>query len=363
MKFNLTLLTLVITLAVGAHAQKLAKPSTPSKPSTDAQQKLINEGVKLHDAKRFGEAIAKYRAVLAENPDCTAALYELTFSLEQDGQKEKAMEAAYQGSKYISDELPLFYVTIANILDDYGKPNEAINIYKEGLKLLSGDTRFKRYRSSLNYNLGVTYVNQKSYDEARKALKEAVEDDPHYASPHYLLAIIYNGTSYKIPAFLAATRLISLEANSARTARAAAVIGNVLKPAAADAQTGNINIFLNINAPKDEGDFGMYELLLGTLLTIKSDKDKDKTEAEVFIGALDSLISMIEEDKKLRSTFVGKNYVPFVSEMKKNGMVEPFGYLVRYQNGDNLALKWLQLNDAKLKAFLDWANAYTPPAK
>ena len=136
---------------------------------------MLQEGVVLHDAKKYDEAIVKYQSILTENPDCTAAMYEMAMTLYAKGEKEKALELANIGAKNISDELPLFYVTMANVVDDKGKPQEAIKIYKEGLKLLEGEKRFHRDRASLSYNLGVTYVQQKNYNDARASLKSAVK--------------------------------------------------------------------------------------------------------------------------------------------------------------------------------------------
>ena len=62
------------------------------------------------------------------------------------------------------------------------------------------------------------------------------------------------------------------------------------------------------------------------------------------------------------STFVGKNYVPFIVDLKKNGHVQALAYLILYNSGNNLARKWLQVNDTKLKDFLQWGKAYTPAA-
>lgn len=363
MKKTLYIPIVIVVFTFATLSQKLAKPTQVPTPLSAAQQKTLQEGVSLHDAKKYDEAIAKYQSILSENRDCTVAMYEMAMTLYAKGQKEKAMELANLGSKYISDELPLFYVTMANILDDYGKPQEAIKIYQEGLKLLEGDKSFGKYRSSLQYNLGVTYVQQKKYNEARATLKSAVASDFSYASPHYLLSVVYNGTKYKIPAFLAAARFVGLEQNSQRTLAAAGILTDVLKPAPKDPKTGNISILLNMDAPKDEGDFGMYDLFLGTLTTVKDDKDKNKTDNEMFVDAVGTLIALIEEDKKLASTFVGKHYVPFVVDMKKNGHVEAFGYMVLYLNGKQSAMAWLKANDAKLGDFLKWAKAYRLPVK
>jgi len=302
---------------------------------------------------------------LAENPECVAAMYELALSLENKGAKLEAVELAYKGTKYISTELPLFYVLIANALDDAGKPDDAINIYRDGLKLLQAETRFGKYRSSLNYNLAVTFVRQKKYTDARQALKSAVADDPLYPSPHYLLAIVFNGTKYKIPGMLAAARLVSLEYNTQRTVASAGVIVDLLKPASKDPKSGNITINLDFFAPKDEGEFGMYEMMLPTLTTIKDKDDQKKTANQLFIESIGTVISLLSEDKKLKDTFVGKNYIPFMVELKKGGHIDAFGNIVIFINNGNNdeAKRWIDGNETKLRAFLDWAKTYKPTTR
>jgi hypothetical protein len=72
------------------------------------------------------------------------------------------------------------------------------------------------------------------------------------------------------------------------------------------------------------------------------------------------MIVMLAEDKKLQKTFVGRNYIPFLSEMKKNGYSKIFAYLVLQQNGNKAAEKWLLENSQKGQNFLDWAESYKP---
>ena len=356
---------IVLVFALSAFSQKLGKPTLTPSPLTPTQQKTLQEGVKLHDEKKYEEAIAKYKSILDENPECVAAMYELALTLEHKGEKLASMELANKGTKYISPELPLFYVLIANNLDDLGKPDDAIKIYLDGIKILEGNKDFGSYRASLEFNLGVTYLRQKKYTEARTVLKNAVEDNYSYPSPHFLLSYVYNGTKYKIPAFLAAARFISLEFSTQRTGTAVGIITEVLKPAAKDPKTGNINIFMDMNAPKDEGDFGIFDLLLGTLTTVRGDDDKGKSDNQMFIEAISSVIAILAEDKKMQKTFIGKNYVPFMSDLKKNGHIDALGNMILYikDNKNADAAKWVAANDAKLSAFLKWAKEYQLPAK
>jgi len=66
----------------------------------------------------------------------------------------------------------------------------------------------------------------------------------------------------------------------------------------------------------------------------------------------------LAEDKKLSSTFVGKTYVPFMVDMKKQGFSKTFAYLVLQQNGNKDALKWLVENNESFVNFVSWAKSY-----
>ncbi|MEP6944642.1 MAG: tetratricopeptide repeat protein [Acidobacteriota bacterium] len=361
MRTSLLLIITIVVLFISVPAQKLSKPTLlPENPTTE-QEKQVVAGNVLHDAKRYDEALAIYDRLLVENPDLTVVMYEKSLTLYAKGDKTKAMETAYEGAKYKSEQLPLFYVMMASCLDDVGKPDAALSVYREAEAILRSDIGTQRFLSTVYYNIGLTYVRQKKYAEARAELKKAVENRPDYPSPHYLLSIVYNGTKYKVPAFLAAARFISLELNTPRSKAVAVIIRDILKPNAKDPKTGNITISLDFQAPTDEGEFGMYELLMGTLTTFKDEKDKNKTEDEMFVSAVGTVISLIAEDNKLSKTFVGKQYVPFVAELKKKGFSEVFGYTVLYLSGQQGAMKWLESHDAKLGEFAAWAKAYQVP--
>lgn len=352
------IILICIAFCLSISAQKIAKPTLTPTEATPAQKQMIQEGISLHDQKQYDQAISRYEQVLKENPTNDLALYEMAFSYYNKKDFPKAVELAYKLVQYRSNTGVLGYGLIANVLDDQGKPKEAVEIYQKAIKQLGNDAGLKSHLSSLHYNLGVTYVRQKLYKEARETLKKSVESDFKYASPNYLLAVVYQGTRYKVPALLAAARLVSLELDTQRAKQSAKIFMSTLESAKKDGQTGNINIFLDFDAPKDEGEFGMYDLVLGTLVTVKEEKDKNKTQGEVFADAVDTLIALLSEDKKLTSMFVGKTYIPYMTEMKKRGFSKPFSYLILQQNGNAEAEKWIAANNKQCLDFINWAATY-----
>ena len=288
-------------------------------------------------------------------------MYELALAYYNKGGQARADELARKGAQYKSEYLPLFYTVIGNVLDDNGKSLEAIEVYKNSVKLLRENKKATRNLAEAEFNLGVAYARQKQFVESRAALKEGLEANFSHVSSHFVLAQIYSGTGYKIPGFLAAARFLGLEKNTQRTQLAAQTILTMLKPASKDEKTGNINIFINMNAPKDEGDFGFMELILGTVTTVRGDDDKNKTDNEMFVDGVGTVIAILSENKDLRKTFVGKKYVPYMEALKNAGHQQAFAYVVLQQGGNKDAEKWLSANQEKVLAYFNWASSYQPP--
>lgn len=360
MKKTLFSFSLLILFPFIASAQKIEKPKLTPQPPTTAQETLIKEGITLFDQRKYDDAITKYAQVLKENPDCPEAIYELAMTHYNLGDRARADELARKGAQYKSELVPLFYMLIANILDDKGKSAEAIEVYKDSVKLLRENKKATRNLAEAHFNLGIAHARLKQFAESRAALKEALAANFSHVSAHFVLAQIYAGTGYKIPGFLAAARFLGLEQNTPRTQSAAQTILTILKPAPKDEKTGNINILLNLNAPKDEGDFAFMELILGTVTTVRGDDDKNKTDNEMFVDGVGTTIAILSENKNLRKSFVGRKYIPYVEALKNAGHHQTFAYVVLQQGGNKDAEKWIRANQEKVLAYFDWARGYQP---
>jgi hypothetical protein len=233
------------------------------------------------------------------------------------------------------------------------------------MKILKNDKTLTSQLPEVAYNMGVTHFRRKEYNEARVVLKEGINADFSHPGVNFLLAEIYTGTRYKIPGLLAAARFMGFDQrNAARKKRAANIILDFLKKPEKDEKSGNINIFLDLGAPKDEGDYGVYELL-GSIGSVVTDEDKaeKKTDNQIFIESLSSLISMLAEDKKLRSTFVGKTYIPYIDALKKAGHLETLAYIVLQEAGNDDATKWISIYPRKVLEYYEWSKAYQAPSK
>ena len=275
MKKILIVLWLSVILCLSAAAQKISKPTLTAGEPTAEQIDSIRKGIALHDAKRYDDAIEIYKSVLKENPASVLALYEISLSYYAKKDFKTALDYLEKGTKYKSDTLTSFYRLIGSIADDTGNPKLALQVYEDALKITPND-------AVIRYDLAITHYRLGNNKEAKENLKKAIELQNNYPSPHAILANLYYQTSYRIPALLAAMRTVSLELNSPRSQRATQIIREILKGNVEkkDDGTKDIKIFVNPDAPKDEGDFSSLDLFiaLGSAANDLVDEKENKKE-------------------------------------------------------------------------------------
>jgi tetratricopeptide (TPR) repeat protein len=361
MKFYQVFLTLLFLALCGTHAaaQQLPEPKLTPAPLNEAQATAIREGVTLHDRGDFDGAIRKYESVLAENPSNVLALYELGYAYSAKKEYKKALEVAYRGAGYKSEQLAGFYLLIGNNLDLTGESDKAIEVYKKGIKLFPGD-------GLLHYNLAIAYRSKGKLDEARKTLKAGLAAAPAHASSHLMLALIFYNSGYKAPALLAAARFLTLEPASQRSPAAVRLLRTVLGGGAtAGGKPNEINLTLDLGSKKDEGDFSAVETTLGLSAALAlMEKEKEKTEAQKLVGQMETVLAVLAEqsEKKKQSTFVQQFYVPYFIELKQRGHVEAFVYHSLQSSGLPGLREWMEANSGRVMQFLIWSKKYQWPA-
>lgn len=178
MKIRLSLL-FAFAISTGLFAQK-----------KDPVAALISEGISLHDQGDYEGAIEKYSDALEIDEDNSSALYERAYSYSALGQCDKSIS---DYKLLLEQQLllnPSFsaqvYQGYANCLDDLGKPNEAIDIYREAIG---------KYPDNhlLHYNLGITLVRIDEFEDAENEMMISLNMNPiHTSSNYYLDALLVN---------------------------------------------------------------------------------------------------------------------------------------------------------------------------
>src|SRR5690242_10491400 len=127
---------------------------------TNTAEELIKEGIKLHDAGKYEEAISAYSKALQADANNTNALYEMSYTCYITGKYDSTILLSNQliSNKAPENILKNVYVTLGNVYDEMKQPDKAEATYKEGIK------KFPDFHL-LYFNLGITYKRENSSKE------------------------------------------------------------------------------------------------------------------------------------------------------------------------------------------------------
>ena len=118
--------------------------------TTSAQtEKLVREGNKLYDQKKFKEAGSAYQQALLKNPTYVPGMFNLGNTLYQQKQYEASRKVLDAAAKNAKD---------------------------------------KNSKSGVNYNIGNTYMSEKKWEDAIASYKKALRANPQDADAKYNLS-------------------------------------------------------------------------------------------------------------------------------------------------------------------------------
>lgn len=310
----------------------------------------VQEGLRLHDAGRFEEALAAYRRALELDPTNVGAEYEIAFSLMALERYEECVEAAKRVLPRSGQLKAQVYTVLGNCHDLAGDPKQARRIYRKALKEFPQDAR-------LAFNAAVTEGLQGEWKDARRLLEQAVEADPSYLSAHRALAVTFARGGYKVQAVLAWLRFLSLEPEGARAHDAAEQVLALLGAGFEQTGPSEFSIGLSMDLPKDEGDYGAAELVraMGGAV-VETEEWQGRSAGAKLLHRLDNMLAAVDEGPGARSRdFARTHYMPFVRALREANLMEAFVYQVFAPIGPPELAAWLAEHpeeQRRLSAFL-----------
>ncbi|WP_460608663.1 tetratricopeptide repeat protein [Hymenobacter terrigena] len=336
--------------------------------SNDAPvRELVKEGVKLYDAGKYEEAIAKYQQALAAAPKDETALSELALTYNELGRNADAAAICEKLVKANPDIDASVYVTYGNSLDAMKKSKQANQVYEQGLK-------HHPDAYSLYYNAGVAQAGSNQLPAAINNFQQAVMLNPQHGSSHMSLGMIQLGSRARVPGMLALGRFLVLEPRSARAAQRLPLLDRAMTQGVA--KTGENAITINISADALKGsngkssgpdNFGPAEMMLSisgaTALTTPPGLPVP-TAMEQFSSRFSSLCKVLRElnEKQPQAGFTWNYYVPYFVEMEKKGFVPAFTYLVHASKADEPEVQqWLAAHPTEVEVFQEWSKNYIWP--
>lgn len=148
---------------------------------------LADLGVVLRRQGRLDEAIAVYRNALTLAPRHAGALYNLGNALAEKGEAEAAAEAYTQ----LLEIRPHDHLALTNL----GRVRQAQGRHKEALSLFRHASHIAPQDAICQNNLGTALKEDGKPDEAARCFERAVELDPDYQTAIVNLATVYSGFS------------------------------------------------------------------------------------------------------------------------------------------------------------------------
>lgn len=320
---------------------------------------IVQEGIVLHDAGKYPEAIEKYKAALEADKYNIDALYELALTYSYNGDSQDCIDVCKRAMKLKMGDFSLknFYVTLGSAYDNLKDPDKAIKTYNEGLR------KFPDFYL-LHFNKGITLTNMQEYDDALSAFENAVSLNPLHSSSHYYIMLL-NEKSNRIPTIMSAGMVIILENGSKRAGMAYTIFSDAMQ--AGVSRNGN-NVTINISADvldkknkKKESNFSMAEMMMSLMAASKDDKAIDsiaKTPADKLSFQLQMLANSLCTGRKDGKGIYWKMYAPFYADMKEKDYMTIFSHIILLQMKDADNQQWIEGHKSDVDTFMDWVKNY-----
>ena len=325
----------------------------------DEQKKIMEEGIKYHDYKDYDRAIQNYREVIKLNPDNPTAYYEIGFSFFSKNECDSVIKYSEIGMKYDSEVFPLIAMSMANCLDISGKSEQAVQLYKDAIKLVPD-------LGILYYNLGLTYINQNKHDDAFECFKKSAWLFPVHPSTQYsILREFYNDHLY-VPTLLSACRYLLLEPDTERSIKALEMLNETMGTGVTSKTNKSGKKTININiSPKSldsNNTWGATELMMKMSGASKSDEPLTIfNKKKEFLSSLFQFVSNQSGISSNKNDFSYRYYQNFFAEIAKKGYSDAAVHLILYKELDENELKWMVRNSDKMDDFRKWLEKFSWP--
>ena len=303
----------------------------------------IREAVALHDAGKYDEAIAIYKAVLADDHSNDSAAYELalTYDAKQDFANCRALlepRLAKPGPFQAA-----MYAVLANCLEGAGQADRAIATYRKGLAIAPND-------SQLLYNLAVSLASRSGYDEARALLERELRVRPDHGSGHLLLAQIFAEQRFRAPAVAEYLRFLAVEPASERSKPAGEALLGLLNLGVERKGEKNVKVTLDPDSPKEEGDYSGVETGMALVSGARFTDEKKLTEFDRTRDQIVTVVSILVETAE-GSNYTAQVNVPFFAELRKKELLDAFAAIVLLPLNLPGQGEWLKKNARAIQAY------------
>lgn len=315
--------------------------------SATAQENEINEfieqGIQLHDSGDYAAAIESYKKALDLDPGSDQVLVEIGYSYYALGDYKKSEKFSKQAIDLDGKYAGLAYINYGNALDAQGKTKKAIRVYEEGLK------KHKDYL--LYYNHGFSCLNAGKLDKAYESAVNAINLNPLHGSSHLLLSDVMSAKSQRVQKILPLYFFLLMENTTDRARVRYLDLRGFLDHGVFRTAENTVNISLPVDGNLD---FDVVELMISLVKSSEElEENKDKAQLELFAENNEKIFKMLGELKKEQTGIFWELYIPFFSQLARDGHTGAYSYFIALSEGEAPA-GWLEQHKAEVSDFSAW---------
>jgi tetratricopeptide (TPR) repeat protein len=309
-----------------------------SAPAQDVSN-LVKEGQQLNSAKKYAEAIEKYKSALAIEPANPGANYQMAFTLYLSGKGANGipyLDKSIKGST--SPQLTAgSYSLMGSIYGSNKQLPQAIEAYKNGIKADSTNQR-------IYYNLGIVYYRSKLYTEAGQSFLQALKRDNNYADSQRMYALAAFHENKRAEALLGFSRFLLLEPNTGRSAEAFGNLQSILQGGALKPEQGYRPSAIAKGLANQQNQV-VGKALLGFAA------NRYASQNALLTAQLKAIFTAIATDTKNSYPFA-----EYFNKLAQTKQLSTFAYVIS-QKAYPESVKWVGENAEKVAEFDAWAKA------
>jgi tetratricopeptide (TPR) repeat protein len=314
-------------------------------------EELIKEGIKLHDAAKYQEAIAKYKEALLLEPANPTLNYEIAYTIFNTSAKRDAIPYLMKVIETKNKTTVQAYDMLGSIYDIDKQQDKAIEFYNLGIR---EDPTYQR----LYFNLAITYGGMGKNEEAMKNVAKALELNPAHASSHRVYAILAQSIpGNDIKAVLAYCNFLLLEASSERSGPAYTSLQTLLGSGVTKKEGVSNITFNNSNG---DTQLGAANLAISmSLLTAQQIPNLGPTEQlELQLKNIFNIAGELSA-KKTDKDFFWSYYAAYFAKLAKTEFMPVAAHVISFSANPDENKKWLNDHQQQLKDFIKWQTETT----
>ena len=273
---------------------------------------FIKSGTKLHDDKKYEEALKEYNRVDNLDPDYPSAQYEKAMTLIALEKKDSIVAHFDKLTKNgTMQKLPTLYTLYGSYLSDEKKYDEAEKMFLEGSKIIPN-------ASNHLYNLAILYYRQEKMQKCIDVLERIITQNPNSASAHYLLGTVAMESGKIVEGSLALLSYLAIMPSGKYAKNA------VLK---LNAKFGeNYLEKKNYVFSKTGGDnFEELETILRNQLPLRNAYKIESKIDDVVTRQTQAIIEYCQTHK-IENGFFETTYIPWIKAIADQKQIEGFSY-------------------------------------